>query len=325
MTVGPGSKQGRKDDPLVNQPNKKRPNFKLDSSLFTPYEELPPPNPIMTGPEIKLEPTPLYLQTLPSAGTGETINNWKIKRMGFDSTYSGIVHTPNDNGTIRKVYKFQKQHRDNVVPKFKMEIFMQMKAYNLYNHTNIQVELSNDNAPESNVLNVTVSVPKIYGYGDITYDNSYESDTYYFYIDMEKIHGQTIQEVIDNNYDLCKQLDTIVEKINDNFQQNGIFHNDLNAGNIIIRKIETDGNNITELDVVVIDFGDAVETIVDRGSRGVNSSLTICNKSNKTKGTYGGKSGRRKTMKKPAHKKSKRVRRKTKNGKNSKKVKTRKK
>jgi tRNA A-37 threonylcarbamoyl transferase component Bud32 len=321
MTVGPGSNHGGKDNTPVNQPTENRSILKV----HIPYdEEVHLHQPIMEVHEIKLEPTPLYLQTLPSVGTGETINNWKIKRMGFDSTYSGIVHTPNDNGRIRKVYKFQKQHRDNVVPKFKMEIFMQMKAYNLYNHTNIQVELSNDNAPESNVLNVTVSVPKIYGYGDITYKNSYESDTDYFYIDMEKIHGQTIQEVIDNNYDLCKQLDTIVEKINDNFQQNGIFHNDMNAGNIIIREINIDNNNITKLDVVVIDFGDAVEKLVGRGEGGVNSTLTICNKSNKRKYSAG-KRGTRKRMNKNAHKKSKRVRRKTKHSKSSKKVKTRKK
>ena len=318
MNVEPGSNQGRKDDTHVNQPNKKRSfNLKVEIPM---YKGVPLHQSIMEVPEIKLEPTPLYLQTLPSVGTGETINNWKSKRMGFNSAYMGIVHTPSDD-TIRKVYKFSKDARDNVVPKFKMEIFMQMKAHNIYKQKSIQVEeLSNDEVPETNDLHVTVSVPEIRRYGDITYDNSYDKDSDYFYIDMEKIHGQTIQEVVDNDYDLCAQFDIIVGKINVDFQKNSIFHNDLNAGNIIIREINIDNNNITYLDVVVIDFGDAVEKNVGRGEGGVNSTLSICNKSNKRKYSAG-KRGTRKRMNKNAHKKSKRVRRKTKHGKNSKKVK----
>jgi len=315
--------------PVTNEgiPRNKRPALKLDILYEAPHS----PQPIMDGPAIELEPTPLYEQTLPPVGKDETSNNWKNKKMGFNMGYTGIVYTPNNNNnnndTIRKVYKFTKNARDNVLPKFKMEIFMQMKAHTSYNHINIPVELSNDNAPESNELNVTVSVPEIYGYGDITYGNSYDIDTDYFYIDMENIIGQTMQEVIDNDYNLCAQFDTIVDKIDYNFQQNKIFHNDMNARNILIREISIDDNkNITNLDVVVIDFGDALEEVSGRGAAGVNSTLTICNKSTRRRYS-GGKGGTRKIMKKIAHKKSNRQRggnSKRQRGGNSKKTKRRK-
>jgi len=67
----------------------------------------------------------------------------------------------------------------------------------------------------------------------------------YFYIKMQKIDGETMDKF---QYDTkCKGFVKKIDEINKCLQKNGIYHNDLNAGNIIIAAGK----------ITIIDFGEA--------------------------------------------------------------------
>jgi serine/threonine protein kinase len=225
------------------------------------------------------------------------VQEWKNKQK-----FQGIVYTHGID-TIRKVYKFATTDAATIVPKLKMEVYMQIKANAVSNA--LSNALSNT---LSNEVSIEVVVPEIYHYGNMNV-NGGSRDEQYFYIDMEHIAGQTMHDFVAENPNKCTVLDSIVGEIDSKLKDNSIHHNDLKSDNIIIKNIEYDGDTIIKLQISIIDFGDATESIQNRGAGGVNTPITLC-QAPRTKMPLNG--GTRKHKKKYTRKTAMSVRGKTK-------------
>jgi len=88
---------------------------------------------------------------------------------------------------------------------------------------------------------------------------SYE---YIFYIEMEKAEGNTLKEIaseIKNKN--CESFVRIIKYIDEFLKGNNIYHNDLNSGNILIKR---NGGKIVK--ITIIDFGQSLD-IANRDKR----------------------------------------------------------